>query len=78
MYVLKKIIKKRKNYKEKIKKVSSSSADESKIAFKFYFNEMKKNLEAFKQTIESVEDAELKVKYKEAYKQYLNLLIAEI
>lgn len=65
-------------YKEKIKKVSSSSADESKIAFKFYFNEMKKNLEAFKQTIESVEDAELKVKYKEAYKQYLNLLIAEI
>lgn len=65
-------------YKEKIKKVSSSSADESKIAFKFYFNEMKKNLEAFKQTIESVEDAELKAKYKEAYKQYLNLLITEI
>lgn len=65
-------------YKEKIKKVSSSSADESKIAFKFYFNEMKKNLEAFKQTIENVEDAELKAKYKEAYKQYLNLLIAEI
>lgn len=64
--------------KEKIKKVSSSSADESKIAFKFYFDEMKKNLEAFKQTIENVEDVELKAKYKEAYKQYLNLLIAEI
>lgn len=65
-------------YKEKIKKVSSSSADESKIAFKFYFNETKKNLEAFKQTIDSVEDSELKEKYKEVFKKYLTLLIQEV
>lgn len=65
-------------YKEKIKKVSSSSADESKIAFKFYFNETKKNLEAFKQTIDSVEDSELKEKYREVLKKYLTLLIQEV
>lgn len=65
-------------YNEKIKRVSSSSSDESKIAFKFYFNETKKNLEAFMQTINRVKDAELKGKYKETFKNYLEMLIDEV
>lgn len=53
------------------KKIKAGTTEESKVAFKFYFDDVQTSLKKFVDLIEKIEDAELKAKFQGAVKKYL-------
>ena len=54
------------------RKLKAGTADESKVAFKVYFQNIQENFRKFVEVIDTVEDFETKGKFKGAVKTYLN------
>lgn len=60
------------------KKLKSSSAEESKVAFKFYFTEMQNNIANFIAALSHIADTEIQNKYKAVVVKYLNQIVKEL
>lgn len=60
------------------RKLKAGTADESKVAFKVYFQNIQENFRKFVEVIDTVEDVETKGKFKGAVKTYLNMMLEDI